>query len=341
MKKGIIYVLLCTLVIVTAVPISVHGTSKMTSSLITGNTLYVGGSGPNNYTRIQDAIDNASDGDTVFVFDDSSPYQENIVVDKSLTLLGENETTTIIEGGNLSDCVVLHAAGVTLQGFTLRHASGKDYGVRIGSSNNVIRGNIITNNMIGIYLRGVNSNFIDDNKITQNSYGGIYQYNCNDTTISNNTITGATHYGGICIFYESYRALINYNTISDNINGINIGQSNENTITRNTIVENRVGVGLDMSSKNLISQNNIQKNAKPVILNGLSWHLAKERWYRNTFDGNYWGRPIVLIKPILGVMLLVYNVNDQGGNGIGFNIFGILPIIKYDYHPAQEPYDMG
>jgi len=33
-----------------------------------GNTLYVGGSGPNNYTKIQDAIDNASNGDTVFVY---------------------------------------------------------------------------------------------------------------------------------------------------------------------------------------------------------------------------------------------------------------------------------
>jgi len=30
--------------------------------------LYVGGNGPNNYTKIQDAIDDARDGDTVFVF---------------------------------------------------------------------------------------------------------------------------------------------------------------------------------------------------------------------------------------------------------------------------------
>jgi hypothetical protein len=32
-------------------------------------TLYVGGSGPGNFTKIQDAVDNASDGDTVFVYD--------------------------------------------------------------------------------------------------------------------------------------------------------------------------------------------------------------------------------------------------------------------------------
>jgi len=42
----------------------------------TGSTLYVGGSGPNNYTSIQDAINDASDGDTIYVYDDSSPYHE-------------------------------------------------------------------------------------------------------------------------------------------------------------------------------------------------------------------------------------------------------------------------
>jgi len=37
------------------------------------NTLYVGGNGEGNYSSIQDAINNASEGDIVFVFDDSSP----------------------------------------------------------------------------------------------------------------------------------------------------------------------------------------------------------------------------------------------------------------------------
>jgi len=46
------------------------------------DTLYVGGSGFGNYSTIQDAVDNASSGDTVYVYDDSSPYIENVVVDK-------------------------------------------------------------------------------------------------------------------------------------------------------------------------------------------------------------------------------------------------------------------
>ena len=56
-----------------------------------GNILYVGGNGTGNYSKIQDAIDNATDGDTVFVYDDSSPYYENLVINTSIELIGENE----------------------------------------------------------------------------------------------------------------------------------------------------------------------------------------------------------------------------------------------------------
>jgi len=42
-----------------------------------GKTLYVGGSGPNNYSSIQKAINFAEPGDTIFIYDDSSPYYES------------------------------------------------------------------------------------------------------------------------------------------------------------------------------------------------------------------------------------------------------------------------
>ncbi|MBN2065256.1 MAG: hypothetical protein JW771_00415, partial [Candidatus Thermoplasmatota archaeon] len=38
-----------------------------TSFISSGTRLYVGGVGPGNYSYIQDAIDNASEGDTVFI----------------------------------------------------------------------------------------------------------------------------------------------------------------------------------------------------------------------------------------------------------------------------------
>ena len=58
-----------------------------------GNTLYVGGDGPGNFTRIYKAIDAASDGDTIFVF--NGTYNECFTVDKSVILMGEDKETDI------------------------------------------------------------------------------------------------------------------------------------------------------------------------------------------------------------------------------------------------------
>ncbi len=58
---------------------------KTSKEMERGQTFYVGGYGPNNYTQIQDAIDNASEGDTVFVF--NGTYFEHVTVNKSINLI--------------------------------------------------------------------------------------------------------------------------------------------------------------------------------------------------------------------------------------------------------------
>jgi len=86
-------------------------------SMNNAQTLYVGGLGPGNFTKIQDAVDNASDGDTVFVYDDSAPYHESIIINVSIHLLGENRNTTSIERGN--HVVSIYVNGVTVGGFRI------------------------------------------------------------------------------------------------------------------------------------------------------------------------------------------------------------------------------
>jgi len=88
---------------------------------LSGDVFYVGGSGPGNYTRIQDAVDNASDGDTVFVFGDSSPYHENVVVGKSIFLIGEDKNMVVIDADFKGAALKITADDVFVNGFTMIH----------------------------------------------------------------------------------------------------------------------------------------------------------------------------------------------------------------------------
>ena len=112
-----------------------------------GNILYVGGNGPGNYTKIQDAIDNASKGDTVFVYDDSSPYIEDIKIQKPLSLIGENRDTTLIIGKKFNNIIRIYSDHVNLSGFTIQNV---DYGEKDGL---IYIGNWILNiNIINFHL---------------------------------------------------------------------------------------------------------------------------------------------------------------------------------------------
>ena len=124
MKKwfgvGIILLFIGTAII----PSSGQQIEKLSSPTSRGNWLYVGGSGPGNYTRIQDAVDNASDGDTVFVY--SGNYQQSmIIVNKKINLHGEDKNTTIIDGYGQT-CIFRLVNGdfytlfIEINGFTIR-----------------------------------------------------------------------------------------------------------------------------------------------------------------------------------------------------------------------------
>ena len=153
-----------------------------------GNTFYVGGNGSGNYSKIQDAIDNANDGDTVFVYDDSSPYYEHVYISNRLNLIGENRDTTVIIGTDWSYSVVYLSfltTNVLVSGFTMTD-SYTDLdgctGIGIGGSNNIIDGNNIAFNEKGIVLaEDTYNNEIKNNLIIHNRRVGIID-NCRDST---------------------------------------------------------------------------------------------------------------------------------------------------------------
>ena len=84
--------ILVLIIVIIALPLS-QGTVNENSypPIKEGNILYVGGFGPGNYTSIQEAVNDASDYDTVFVFDDSSPYEECVDIKVRISLIGEDK----------------------------------------------------------------------------------------------------------------------------------------------------------------------------------------------------------------------------------------------------------
>ncbi|HID26101.1 MAG TPA: hypothetical protein EYP23_06560 [Thermoplasmata archaeon] len=51
---------------------------------------------PNNYASTQDAVEDATDGDIMFVF--NGLYCENLLMNRSMKLIGEDEDKTITDG---------------------------------------------------------------------------------------------------------------------------------------------------------------------------------------------------------------------------------------------------
>ena len=238
--------------------------SKSQTLTFEGNTLYVGGNGTSNYSKIQDAIDNATNGDTVFVYDYSSPYVENIIIDKSIDLIGENREKTVIDGNQIGIVVSIDADEVNISGFTIQNCSyGYNYaGIRIYSNHNIIKNNnICLNSASGIVLSDYNNpsnnNTITGNNITSNNEDGIsFRYYSNNNIIIGNIIS--KNYRGIGLRdYSSNNIIINNNINSNKRYGIGLSDrygSGNNTITGNNINSNNDnGIELHYSSNNNIN----------------------------------------------------------------------------------------
>ena len=154
-------------------------------------TLHVGGSGPGNYTTIQDAIDNANDGDTVFVY--NGTYYENVIVNKTINLVGQDRRTTIINANGKEDAVYISANSVNISCFTLANGgtTHEDAGIDIHSNYNTIKNNNISlNRDRGIGLWSSNGNIITGNLFTKNSAINIYLYHSSNNSITKNTVAG-------------------------------------------------------------------------------------------------------------------------------------------------------
>ncbi len=225
--------------------------------------LYVSSSGNENFSTIQDGIDTAHSGDTIFVY--NGTYSENIVIDKKITLLGENRNTTIIDGRESGNVIKINADHVTIQGFTIRHSGliFPNAGINCSSDYNIIAENLLINNFYGITLYHSLNNTITENTLQNNDHCGIYMSQSSHNTIIDNTIQYHP-YNGIGIYDSSDNNTIRSNNLTNNdYCGINIRISSYNTIIKNTIADNNIGIHVP-STENIISGNVFSNNKNNV-----------------------------------------------------------------------------
>ena len=300
-----------------------------------GKILYVGGSGPNNYTSIQDAINDAKDGDTVFVY--NGTYHENIVINKSINLIGENKETTIIDGGGNKIGIYISGKWVNVSGFKVINCRADFHYEGAGifltySFYSCISNNIIVDNTVdGIRLSHSYYNIISDNEIINNGGEGINIYLSKRNNLTNNYIEN--NYRGIFMDHGDYNYIFNNVIKNCRAGGIQLSLSGHNTVIQNSIVKDDAGIYFYRSYNNDVIENNILNNRVGVtffvgegnffknnnfIFNRL--HAFFSYAYNNRWIRNYWNNwHLPLPKPIIGEAYFI-------------------PLIQFDWMPRLFPY---
>jgi parallel beta-helix repeat protein len=257
-----------------------------------GNTLYVGGSGGGNYSTIQEAIDDATAGDTVFVYDDSSPYEENIRINKQITVIGENKDTTAINGISGQDHAVrISSKNVELNGFTIVGAAGDQDGIAVFPlmEEIIISNNIVKDSSYGIFLQAGSTRItITGNLISNNEFEGILLQESDRNILSENTVNENGDFG-IALETISNQNEILDNTVENNFAGIQIaGGSSQNTLSGNQILNNeREGIKIDgvITQTNEIIENNVTGNNAGMKVGGSKNSIRSNNIKENNMEG--------------------------------------------------------
>jgi len=226
---------------------------------------------PDDYPTIQEAINAAISGDTIYV--KAGIYKESIVINKSISLIGESRETTIIDGNGNGWVVNIECSYVTFRNFTVRNGT---VGIWISeTSQNRIEDNVVRNCNKGILI--VTSLWFQDNHllrnniISDNKYGIVLE-GCRNVTILQNDIINNTERG--------------IELTADPRQAIEFRGSHNNLICSNDIVGNEVGIYL-LGENNKFYHNNFLNNSENVQVYYVSY-------YENDWDngypsgGNYW-----------------------------------------------------
>jgi parallel beta-helix repeat protein len=160
------------------------------------------------YATIQDAIDAPQTLNGHVIYVDAGTYYEHLIVSKSLTLVGEDKNTTVIDGSGTGRVVQITADYVSISNFTIRNGSltypGPPFGACVFGvylHDIDIENNTIFDAGVGItigdsYAVNIRNNIVSDTVGMGIDVGDIESPGLNrNITVSNNSVRAVTGEG--------------------------------------------------------------------------------------------------------------------------------------------------
>lgn len=270
------------------------------------------------FNSIQSAINDVSTVNGNIIKIKSGLYNENIIISKSIALVGDvngsvvlkgvnsknpvigitkNANNTLIYGLKIIDSnfgiVVLESNNVTLLSNSFNNVvesiiCQNDLNTQI--ANNTIGFSNVVNGVTGIHIRSSKNLLVLNNTISLKSNGGnscgivsVFNDGCNMSIVNNRIINVYNSDFGIVL--QGFNIRVYKNNISNSRNGLAIDCSNS-TISSNNLFGNEYGMYIHISRNNSYKSNNIYNNTKyGVYLDSYSISL-NDIFYLNRLVNN-------------------------------------------------------
>ncbi len=223
----------------------------------TAETIIVHASGRGDYTTIQEAIDNATDGDTIRVW--RGTYRENVVVNRTVFLIGNGSQDSRIDGEDSGPALTVESDGVEIAGFRMKTAASWTTGALVIHGDNITVSDSSFNarerNTLGrncILIDGGNDVSITNSTLS-GCDGGVDIRNSNSIIIQNSAISDSQQ---AISSQSSGRIYIGSSDIGHNNNGITISNGAD-AIIRDNVIHNNSGTALSVTTWNNVLDNNI------------------------------------------------------------------------------------
>jgi len=280
MKKSIYVMVLIMLIIPSFLSNIFFVDSQPISDII-----YVDINGDEDFTSIQLAIDAANNNDTIFI--KKGEYNEQLFINKSINLIGEDKTTTIIKGIGQKDVIFITAEQVHIEHIQICNSgsSGRDAGIESNANYTSIIDTVITNTTIGIFLYQSSHHLIENNTLINNRDYGLHLYSSYQNDIIRNKIFDNSW--GVLLVYGQGNRIMNNQIIDNKNEGLWLLRGSVfNTIENNYISSNHKGIHLQLFSyNNSIVDNTISYNDEGIRI-GSYWACDSNIIQGNTITNN-------------------------------------------------------